>query len=85
MRDSRIFFPVISRLPRGAWTGDGTRRIIYAYAPKFWVGSPRRKIRHQETCGDHCFALSRNPQRHARGDARFAFGESERPQDVQDH
>ena len=28
MRDSRSFFPVISRLPRGARAGDGTRRII---------------------------------------------------------
>ncbi len=28
MGDSHTFFPVISRLPRGARAGDGTRRII---------------------------------------------------------
>ena len=28
MRDSHSFFPAISRLPRGAWAGDGIQRII---------------------------------------------------------
>src|SRR5207302_7710829 len=57
----------------------------YEYTPKFWVGSPCCENRTQETSRSHSVSLSRDSQRHARGYAGLAFGESARSEDIQDH